>query len=191
MNSPTEKDVLRLRDADRSAIERLLASFGLEIVDVPAGRPVPGSFWGDEEAGLIGDRLHARPDTPVHSVLHEACHYVCMSPQRRARLHTDAGGTRLEEEAVCVLEVLLADRVPGFGRARCLADMDAWGYNFALGSARAWFEGDSAPARRWLSERGLGEPGRLNLRADEHTREAGSRDRSRTASADAGTSPTC
>jgi hypothetical protein len=30
------------------------------------------------------------------------------------------------------------------------ADMDAWGYTFRLGSARAWFERDADDARQWL-----------------------------------------
>jgi len=28
--------------------------------------------------------------------------------------------------------------------------MDAWGYTFRLGSARAWFERDAQDARQWL-----------------------------------------
>jgi hypothetical protein len=33
--------------------------------------------------------------------------------------------------------------------------MDAWGYSFRLGSARAWFERDAEEARAWLAARGL------------------------------------
>ena len=87
-----------------------------------------------------------RPDTPVHSALHEACHWICMPPARRARLHTDAGGDSDEENAVNYLSILLGQTLPGFGRDRMLADMDAWGYSFRLGSARAWFEGDAEDA---------------------------------------------
>ena len=36
-----------------------------------------------------------------------------------------------------------------------LADMDAWGYTFRLGSAQAWFERDAADARDWLRSHGL------------------------------------
>jgi hypothetical protein len=86
----------------------------------------------------------------LHSVLHEACHFVCMAPARRAALDTDAGGDYDEENGVCYLQVLLADELPGFGRARMFADMDAWGYSFRLGSARAWFEQDADDARAWL-----------------------------------------
>ena len=43
-----------------------------------------------------------------------------------------------------------------------MADMDAWGYSFRLGSTRAWFERDAEDARAWLVEHGLliaeGEP---------------------------------
>jgi hypothetical protein len=36
-----------------------------------------------------------------------------------------------------------------------MADMDAWGYTFRLGSTRAWFENDAAEARTFLALRGL------------------------------------
>ena len=141
--------------ATARAAATLLARYGLRLTAVPPAAPIPGSYWGDDEAGLIGARLHARADTPLHSLLHETCHYVCMSPARRARLDTDAGGTALEECAVCYLSVLLSDRLPWLGRSRMLADMDAWGYSFRLGSARAWFEGDADDARDWLLDHGL------------------------------------
>ncbi len=137
------------------ALESLLAPYGLEPRWLPPGSGIPGSFWGPPEAGLVGDALHLRPDTPVHSALHEACHYICMDGGRRARLHTDAGGDALEEAAVCYLQVLLADHLPGVGRDRLMADMDAWGYSFRLGSARAWFEQDADDALRWLRRHGL------------------------------------
>jgi hypothetical protein len=96
-----------------------------------------------------------RADTPAHSFLHELCHYVCMDSTRRAALATDAGGSDDEECGVCYLQVLLAERLTGFGSARCLADMDAWGYSFREGSARAWFDGDGAQARAWLVSHAL------------------------------------
>ncbi len=40
-----------------------------------------------------------------------------------------------------------------------MADMDAWGYSFRLGSTRAWFEGDAADARAWLERHALVAPG--------------------------------
>jgi hypothetical protein len=133
----------------------LLGRYGLRLLAVPPGAPIPGSWWGDREAGLRGRALHARPDTPLHSVLHEACHFVCMTAPRRAALDTDAGGDYDEENAVCYLQVLLAGELPGFGRARMQADMDAWGYTFRLGSARAWFERDAEDARAWLRRHAL------------------------------------
>ena len=48
----------------------------------------------------------------------------------------DAGGDDAEENAVCYLQILWADALPGFGRERMFLDMDAWGYTFRLGSAR-------------------------------------------------------
>lgn len=157
-----EPGVMLVADAGLDAIVALLAPRGIEVVAVPAGAPIPGSYWGESEAGLVGSRLHLRPDTPVHSALHEAAHCLCMGEARRAALDTDAGGDFDEENAVCYLQVLLADRVPGMGRARMWADMDAWGYTFRLGSARRWFEEDAADARDWLARRGfLDAAGRL------------------------------
>lgn len=155
---PSQADVLRLEHSMISAVERLLTAHGLKLVLVESesgSEPtIPGSFWGESEAGLRGHCLYARPDTPLHSILHEACHYICMDEARRASLDTNAGGDYDEENAVCYLQILLAEQIPGFGSERCMADMDRWGYTFRLGSARAWFENDAEDAREWLRERG-------------------------------------
>jgi hypothetical protein len=153
-----------LTGTDRLALALLLQRFGLELVLVAQQEDIPGSYWGEREAGLIADRLYARLDTPVHSVLHETSHYVCMTPERRAGLERDAGGDDLEESAVCYLQILLADELPRLGRERLCADMDAWGYSFRLGSARTWFETDAADARNWLRGHAL---------IDEHDRTTG------------------
>ena len=150
--------VMRWRDADRTAIRTLLARLGQAIVEGPSQRPIPGSYWGAPEAGLIGDRVFVSPSTPVHSLLHEACHWVCMDPGRRAGLDTDAGGDYAEEDAVCYLQILLADQVPALGRERMMSDMDRWGYTFRLGSSDAWFAEDAADARHWLLDHGIIDP---------------------------------
>ncbi len=147
--------MLLLVSVDRVAVALLLQRYGMELTLVAPEEVIPGSYWGDSEAGLKGDRLYARLDTPVHSILHEACHYICMAPERRAGLDRDAGGDDLEESAVCYLQVLLADELPGVGRRRLWADMDAWGYSFRLGNSRAWFEEDAEDARQWLREQGV------------------------------------
>jgi hypothetical protein len=147
--------MLLLSSVDRVEVAVLLKRYGMELELISPQEVIPGSFWGDSEAGLKGDRLYARMDTPVHSILHEACHYVCMTPERRAGLDRDAGGNDLEESAVCYLQVLLADELPGVGRRRLCADMDAWGYTFRLGSTQAWFERDAGDARQWLREHGV------------------------------------
>lgn len=149
------RSVLHCAALGRPALEGFAARYGLACHWVPAGCEIPGSFWGAPEAGLVGSGLYLRDDTPLHSALHEACHWVCMDASRRAVLHTDAGGDFAEEDAVCYLQILLADTFPGVGRARLLSDMDAWGYTFRLGSALAWFEQDAADARQWLLGRGL------------------------------------
>lgn len=150
-----EPDVTPVSELGLDALRAVFVPFGLVIEQVAPDAEIPGSYWGAPEAGLIGNRLHLRSDTPVHSALHEGSHFLCMDADRRARLHTDAGGTDVEEHAVCYLQCRLADRVAGYSRERCFADMDAWGYTFILGSARAWFEQDSEDAQAWLRERGL------------------------------------
>ena len=94
--------------------------------------------------------MFVRRDTPVHSLLHEACHAICMDASRRGTLDTEAGGDDAEENAVCFLEILLGDAIEGVGSARIMRDMDRWGYSFRLGSARRWFEEDAEDARTWL-----------------------------------------
>jgi hypothetical protein len=147
--------MLLLSSVDRLAVAMLLNRYGMELSLVAYQEIIPGSYWGESEAGLKADRLYARLDTPIHSVLHEACHYICMAPERRAGLDRDAGGDDLEESAVCYLQVLLADELPGVGRMRLCSDMDDWGYSFRLGSTRAWFEGDANDARLWLRDHGV------------------------------------
>jgi hypothetical protein len=147
--------MLYLANADRLAVALLLNRYGLELILTAPQEVIPGSYWGESEAGLKGQRLYARLDTPAHSVLHEASHYICMTPERRAGLDRDAGGDDLEEAAVCYLQVLLAGELAGVGRERLCADMDAWGYSFRLGTTHAWFSGDAEDARAWLSEHGI------------------------------------
>ncbi len=147
--------VLRIADLGIDALRPVLAAFGLQPALVAAGEPVPGSYWGEPEAGLIGDRLFMRDDTPVHSAMHETAHFVCMPPAQRAQLDRDAGGDYDEENGVCYLQILLADHIDGVGRSRMMRDMDEWGYTFRLGSAAAWFARDASDARRWLLDRRL------------------------------------
>ena len=148
-------NVLCVRDIAFADAAALLARFALELERVDDGEAIPGSFWGDAEAGLIGSTVYVRGDTPVHSLLHEACHLIVLPPERRAAVHTDATDSDQEEDATCYLQIVLADALPGVGRDRLMQDMDAWGYSFRLGSTRAWFEHDAEDARAWLAERGL------------------------------------
>lgn len=148
--APELADVVRVRDAAHDSLVALTRRYGVELALCGPGEPLPGSYWGESEAGLRGNVLYVRADTPLHSLLHEFSHFICMSRERRAGLDRDAGGDDAEECAVCYLQILLADELPGFGRDRMFADMDAWGYTFRLGSARAWFERDAADARAWL-----------------------------------------
>jgi hypothetical protein len=143
-------DVVRVGAEPHADVLTLAARYGARLRLLSASENLPGSYWGESEAGLRGDELFVRPDTPLHSLLHELSHFICMSAARRAGLDRDAGGDDAEECAVCYLQILLADQLAPLGRDRMLADMDAWGYTFRLGSARAWFEQDAADACIWL-----------------------------------------
>ena len=154
--SPTDPTTVLNCTADmQSALSQLLEPYGLTIDFVPDNEAIPGSFFGDREAGLVGNTLYLRHDTPVHSALHEASHYICMTPQRRRSLDTDAEGDFDEENGVCYLQILLSSHLPKMGSERMLLDMDRWGYSFRLGSAKAWFEQDAEDAEAWLKHYGI------------------------------------
>ena len=153
LEDPT--DVVNCHHDLRPSLAALLGRYGIKIVAVAADEAIPGSFFGEREAGLKGNQLFLRYDTPVHSALHEAGHYICMDPTRRKALDTNAEGDYDEENGVCYLQILLSDYLPGVGRERMWQDMDSWGYSFRLGSARAWFEQDAEDARDWLLQHGL------------------------------------
>lgn len=147
--------VLRLADFDQTSVARLLTQFHLELQVCPSHEPIPHSYWGDDEAGLHGNCLYARADTPLHSILHETAHFICADPVRRENLTRDAGSDDAEESAACYLQILLARELPGLKRERMFSDMDRWGYSFRLGSTRAWFEADASDALTWLKDHDL------------------------------------
>ena len=147
--------MLSVSEVSDTAIVELLRRYDLELVEQPADAAISGSFWGDVEAGLIGRTVYVRADTPIHSLLHETCHVICMTEDRRAGLDRDAGGDDLEESAVCYLQVVLADYIDGVGRDRLMLDMDAWGYSFRLGNTRDWFQSDAEDAKEFLTNHGL------------------------------------
>ncbi len=154
--------VLVVSDVAPDKLTQLLDRYGLTLVMLDDDASITGSFWGDSEAGIVGRHVFVRRDTPVHSLLHEVCHLVCMDEARRDKLDTDAGGDDLEESAVCYLQIVLADRIDSVGGSRLMRDMDSWGYSFRLGSTRRWWSEDADDARKWLIGQGLltetGEP---------------------------------
>lgn len=145
--------VLRVTDSGWSCLDSLLNPAGLTIERIADGLDIPGSHWGDEEAGLIQYTLYARTDTPVHSVLHESSHWLLMNDARRAQLNTDAKGSAVEEMAVCYLQILLAELLPCMGQERMFLDMDRWGYSFRYGSTERWFKEDADDALAYLTEK--------------------------------------
>jgi hypothetical protein len=144
-------DVVRVvRDVPLATLKSLLERYGLTLCVQDEGEAISGSFWGDSEAGIVGGCVYVRDDTPIHSLLHETCHVICMSAERREQLDRDAGGNDIEEASVCYLQIVLADQIGGVGRERLMRDMDAWGYSFRLGSTLRWFDTDAEDAVAWL-----------------------------------------
>ena len=134
--------VLVLADGYLAPVGALLARHGLAMRCVAGDAPIPGSYHGAPEAGVVGHDVWVRADTPLHSVLHEACHSICMDGARRAALERDAGGDFDEENAVCVLQILLADELAGVGAAR--PDL-----------VLVWGDGQPADQRALLARLGL------------------------------------
>ena len=156
--------VLRVSDVAIDSVRALLHRFELSLEIQAPDENISGSFWGDSEAGIVATIVYVRDDTPIHSLLHEASHVICMTPERREGLNKDAGGDDLEEAAVCFLQILLADHIAEVGSERLMRDMDSWGYSFRLGSTRRWFEDDAEDARTWLlAQRLIDASGRLSF----------------------------
>ncbi len=136
----------------KSELEAILANYRIKLNWITDNQPIPGSYWGEPEAGIIHNQLYIRKDTPLHSALHESCHYICMDDERRAALHTNTGGDYDEENAVCFLQIILSQQMTTIDGFSLCDDMDEWGYTFRLGSAKRWFEEDASDALAWLNK---------------------------------------
>ena len=56
------QSVLKHADLSPQILAGVLARFGLRLQVSAVNSPIPGSYWGDCEAGLIGEVLFARND---------------------------------------------------------------------------------------------------------------------------------
>ena len=139
-----------LNNTPNDELTPILNPYHLLLEQVKVGEEIPHSFWGAPEAGRLGSKLYARPDTPVHSILHETAHFICMEPTQRTSDEIDAKGSAIEECACCYLQIVLSDYIAGVGRNSLMQDMNQWGYSFRLGSAQRWFSADSEDAQQWL-----------------------------------------
>lgn len=146
-----------LKHTSPEAIRPLLDKYHLGLTVVEKGSDIPHSFWGAPEAGRLQSELFAREDTPLHSIMHELAHYVCMTNLQRNSGAIDAGGSALIEDACCYLQILWSDAYgpTKFNKHIHLHDMDQWGYSFRLGSATRWFYADSDDARNWLFQNNI------------------------------------
>ena len=142
----------RLNNISPMAVSALLSRYQLQISQVAADCAIPYSFWGTPEAGRNLSTLYVRADTPIHSILHEAAHYICMPAAQRDHAQIDAMGSTAEENACCYLQIVLADHIQDMSRHILMHDMDQWGYSFRLGSTARWFYADSTDTRQWLIE---------------------------------------
>ena len=147
--------MLCIRDIGAAAAQALCQRYELELEYLADDADIAGSFWGAPEAGILGRKVLVRPDTPVHSFLHETSHIICMDPQIRDEHEGNAQSDDLEEAAVCYLQVLLADTLTEVGSVALMRDMDEWGYSFRLGSTARWFTKDAEDAQAWLCRHGI------------------------------------
>jgi len=145
-----ESPVLCMQDIASQTVMDLLDRYGLDAQWLAQDAAIEGSFWGAPEAGIIGTRVYLRPDTPVHSFLHETSHIICMAPEIREQHAGNAGSNDLEESAVCYLQIVLSRSLPEVGSERMMQDMDSWGYSFRLGRTKRWFAEDAEDAKTWL-----------------------------------------
>jgi len=142
--------MILIADIDKNELRVLLQKYSITVHFIPLNAEIVGSYWGAPEAGIILNNLYVRDDTPLHSALHESCHFICMDAERRQKLHTDTGGDYDEENAVCYLQIVLADYLTGVNSNTLCQNMDSWGYTFRLGSAKKWFANDAQEPLQWL-----------------------------------------
>ncbi len=60
--------VLAVPDVPLASIEALLARYDLTLQLQADNEAITGSFWGDSEAGIVGQTVFVRNDTSVHSL---------------------------------------------------------------------------------------------------------------------------
>ena len=144
--------MIEFQNLSTESLQAVLSQYGMTIRYINEVNEIPYSFWGSPEAGRLVDEVYVRADTPIHSVLHESCHYICMPADQRQYKTIDAKGSVMEENACCYLQILLADKLEGISREQLMQDMDAWGYSFRLGSAKSWFLHDADEVKDWLIE---------------------------------------
>lgn len=142
--------MIQYQDLTQESVQVFLSRYGLTLQYVKENNEIPYSYWGSPEAGRLVEQVFIRADTPIHSLLHETCHYICMHPEQRKLKIIDAKGSTMEENACCYLQILLANKLLGYNREQLMQDMDAWGYSFRLGSARSWFSRDAEEVKDWL-----------------------------------------
>ena len=85
-----------LENITNGSIREVLNQFGLVLNCVASSTEIPYSFWGTPKAGRKYNPLFIHFDTHLHSILHEASHYVSMPQIRRSHDSHDASGGILE-----------------------------------------------------------------------------------------------
>ncbi len=73
--------VLKLSEIDHIKLARLPARYNLELIVVDNEEKIPGSFWGDSEAGLVSNKLYARLDTNAEDALNWLKYQLLLTDQ--------------------------------------------------------------------------------------------------------------
>ncbi len=156
MTSEATNTVTRFSDSDRHSLALLLNRYGLvpELVGFKNGNP--GFILGGRGSRGWWETNSCCVKTP-------RCIPCCMRP-----VTTFAWTKRGALAWIPMQAAIMTKRMPSaifkyYWPMNCrdlaveqmLSDMDAWGYTFRLGSARAWFEEDAGDARAWLLSAGI------------------------------------
>ena len=97
-------DVLRLADIDPAALRALFGAHGLSIEWLAAQTDIPGSYWGESEAGLEIEarrRLEETRNGLVRQLLDAAAELARLDNRKRSLrdLHRDRHGPRCASAA--------------------------------------------------------------------------------------------
>lgn len=134
--------VLCLVELGEVLVVVLFVCFDLWFECVVDGELIFGSFWGDEEVGIIGIIVYVCGDMLVYLLLYEVCYLIVLLLECCVVVYIDVIDLIEEEDVICYLQIVLVDVFLGVGCDWLMVDMDVWGYLFWFGLICVWFEQD-------------------------------------------------